>query len=670
MDAIIVKPEKFNFKHLPEYAAFVLREKLAEYSNSALRFSREEDLPLLKPLSKFSDSDLMAISIESSRVILEALAGNRIHLHIQQSVNKWITNQLEVIDKDEVVAEDITLVAFIRRKALSCFISDYTDDHELKKKLIREIDTFTTREELVSYNAYIKMQQEKLNKTNEDLAFQESLLLEAQEISELGSFFMDYVNPELSIVTPQMSKITGLPDFHAPEIFFMHIHPEDAPVAKEAWEKAYSEGGTFDYSCRFINNGIEKVLHSRGIVKKENGKAVNLRGTIKDVTKEHRLIRKLTDSEALNKLAQQLTHIGNWAWQIGTGIVEWSDEMYRIYGLEPQSETITLEKFLSLVHPDDREKRMAEIQEAVQTGVVKEYTLRAVNPDGTIKILRGHGSIETNALNEPVRMIGTCQDITREYYLNRELVALNNSLSLKNKELVSINRELESFNYVASHDLQEPLRKIMIYSDRLTEQAETLPQDARKSLDKVTSSAARMQRLISDLIEFSQLSSPSGAFTNVSINDILEDVKSNFSDQMEEYNAKIEVAQFPVIQAVPFQLTQLFTNIIGNALKYRKPNVSPVIKINWDILPAEERSENFFRISICDNGIGFESSQKENIFDLFRRLHANERYSGTGIGLAICKKIVTNHNGFIIAESEPGQGACFQIYLPESRLMK
>ena len=671
MHQININAAKFNFEYLPDFARFIRDEKLEEYAHHSIRFSREEDLPLLKPLSKFSEDELVALSMESSRELLTNLVNGTIADYIRNNVRNWIQNKLEVIDKDDVVAEDLTLVFFIRRKALGCFLADYTDDRELKRHILGEIDTYTTQEEVVSYNAYLRMQHEKLNKINADLEFHESLLLEAQEISELGSFYMDYLNPENSIVTPQVKKITGQEMDGDQEEFFNNIHPEDKESTRAAWENAYSEGGTFDFTFRYYLDGTEKRIHSRGLVKVEDGIPVNLRGTLRDITKEHQLVSRLTESEALHKQAEKLTHLGNWSWEIGSDKIIWSDEMFRVYGLEPQSETITFERFLSLIHPDDRERRVTEINEAVATGIVKDYTLKIVNPDGTIKVLKGRGNIISDSNRQPKFLIGTCQDITKEYHMNRELVALNDSLSQKNSELVSINKELESFNYIASHDLQEPLRKIRIYSGRLLEQAEMLPQDSKSSLDKVISSASRMQRLISDLIEFSQISSPAEAFENVSLDDLIHEIKSGFSHVIEEYEAIVRIGQLPEARVIPFQFSQLFTNIIANALKYRRDGVPPEIDITSEIVSEAATGEksakgDYLKISVCDNGIGFDSDQKEKIFDLFKRLHAAENYSGTGIGLAICKKIINQHNGFIKADSEKGKGSCFTIFLPHS----
>ena len=675
MNTIQVSAEKFNFKFLPAYADFLLKEKLEEFVALIIRFSKEEDLPLLKPFfSKFSEQELITMSLESYRMILKSFIEKTTHLLIEENVRKWVSNNLLVIDKDEINAEDISIAAFVKRKTYYYFLDDYTQNPLLIKNIREDVDRYTSHEELVSYNAYIKIQQEKLNKKNADLLLHEKLLLEAQEISEFGSYLIDHINPENTIITPQLSKITGLADFKDAEAFLKNVHPSDLSFFLEERKKAFTEGGKFDFEYNYFKDGVEKRFRSVSLVGFTDGKIASMRGTLKDITTEYQLIKKLTESEALHKQAQMLTHIGNWSWNITTNKVDWSDEMFRIYGLEPQSEEMTFERFISLIHPDYRERRIQEVQESLITLDAKDYTLKVQNPDGTIKMLKGKGKLELDENNKPLRLVGTCQDITKEYFLSAELINLNDSLLEKNAELERINKELESFNYVASHDLQEPLRKIQTFTNRLLEQIEEIPQPALNSIDKVITSASRMQSLIKDLIGFHQVSAAE-AYENVQLNTLLDEVKTAFIENIENKEAVIRVGNLPELKVIPFQFIQLFTNLIGNAIKYKKTDTVSEIDIHAEMIDAENiihkgvPSGKYVRLSVRDNGIGFEPEQNEKIFDLFKRLHGKEKYSGTGIGLSICKKIVHNHDGYILADGEKGIGACFYIYLPQSRLI-
>ncbi|MDZ4823423.1 MAG: ATP-binding protein [Flavobacteriales bacterium] len=244
----------------------------------------------------------------------------------------------------------------------------------------------------------------------------------------------------------------------------------------------------------------------------------------------------------------------------------------------------------------------------------------------------------------------------------------------KNKELERSNLELESFSYSASHDLQEPLRKIQVFAGRILLQEKH--NFSEKSIDyftRITSSAARMQNLIEALLSYSITDTNEKIFIPTNLTNVIEETKEDLQELIEQNNAVIESSALPIVNIIPLQFQQLITNIISNSIKYRKKNVNPVIKINAVKVSVSElkakvdsKADKFWKISITDNGIGFEPQYATKIFDLFQRLHGKDEYSGTGIGLATCKKIMRNHSGIIIAESEPDKGATFHIYLPFS----
>ncbi len=395
---------------------------------------------------------------------------------------------------------------------------------------------------------------------------------------------------------------------------------------------------------------------------------------------------QLQESETLNKQSQALTHIGNWMWHITEGNITWSDEMYRIYGLEPQSESITFERFISFIHPRDRDKRMSEIEESLKTHVAKDYMLRIINPDGTEKILKGKGDVVLDQNNNPEKLVGTCQDITIEYNLNRELTEkvkqfekLSASLAVKNDELNQINKELESFNYVASHDLQEPLRKIQTFISRINDKSkpELLSSGTLDYFNKILISSQRMQLLIEDLLTFSHTTSHQTAFSITNLNEVVNEVKNILAAGIEEKYAVIECPVLPNILAVPFQMQQLLVNLISNSIKYARADVAPHIVISCKLLKGKAlstfpaiASKQYIELKLSDNGIGFDEEHKDKIFGLFQRLHNKDKYSGTGIGLAICKKIVNNHKGFINAEGHPGKGSTFTVYIPMEKEKK
>ncbi len=249
------------------------------------------------------------------------------------------------------------------------------------------------------------------------------------------------------------------------------------------------------------------------------------------------------------------------------------------------------------------------------------------------------------------------------------LMRANEQLESLNAELVKSNRDLEQFAYVASHDLQEPLRKIQTFSQLIGDH----PDDKEKQKiyhQKISQAASRMQNLIRDVLSFSRISRTEEAFAMTDLNIIMENIKSDFELIIREKHAVINYPVLPVIRGIPLQLFQLFSNLISNSLKYNdKP---PVIQISfekptaWEIqgYPKLNPDFSYIKFVFADNGIGFEQEYSERIFDVFQRLHGKQTYSGTGIGLAICKKIVENHEGIIFARGIPQNGAVFTVILP------
>ncbi|QKZ13269.1 response regulator [Spirosoma sp. KUDC1026] len=273
----------------------------------------------------------------------------------------------------------------------------------------------------------------------------------------------------------------------------------------------------------------------------------------------------------------------------------------------------------------------------------------------------------------PSRWIGTFTDIQAQKQASEELeeqVNLRTSeLMLKNTELEQTNHELQQFTWVVSHDLKEPLRKIQLLNDTIKERFMKDNPDAVYYLDRSIRSSARMSLLINDLLAYSQISAPE-VFKTTNLNDLLNDLLLDFDDLISQKQAVVQIDPLPALDIVPTRIRQVFQNLISNALKFAREDVPPVITIRAELIATKaidgEPSEigPFCRITVQDNGIGFDEKFLSRIFIIFQRLHNRSTYEGTGIGLAIAKKNIDKHHGLISARSQPGQGASFILVLP------
>lgn len=333
--------------------------------------------------------------------------------------------------------------------------------------------------------------------------------------------------------------------------------------------------------------------------------------------------------------------------------------------------------WLQIIHPDDREENINVWMEAVKTGndFLLEHRFRRY--DGEYRWQLSRAIAQKDQFGNIQMWVGTSTDVEDQKnftsQLEKEVFERTAELESKNKDLIKMNIELESFAYISSHDLQEPLRKIQTFVSRLIDSDEqNISAKDKIYLHKIDTSAKRMQTLIQDLLIYSRTNSAERVFVPSNLDEIAEEVKSDFSERIEETNAIVNFHPLGYATVIPFQFRQLLHNLIGNALKFSKKEVVPYIEIKAknikgkNIKPDIDFPEKIYlHIQISDNGIGFDKEYKERIFDVFQRLNTENEFAGTGIGLAIVKKIVENHNGFITAESEKGKGATFDIYFPE-----
>lgn len=329
-------------------------------------------------------------------------------------------------------------------------------------------------------------------------------------------------------------------------------------------------------------------------------------------------------------------------------------------------EKVVGSSIFNFIHLDSQKEFSALLKESI-SGKSKGEVNLTVNG----AVLRVYISLKS--LQPKLPTVGIIiTDLTEKKKNETIILEYQKDLENKNLELVQSNAELASFAYIASHDLQEPLRKIQTFASRIVEiDFKNLSEGGKEHLNRMQNSAKRMQTLIDDLLTYSRTNTVEREFKSTDLNLLIEEVKADLKEELQQKNATIEATQMCRAVVIPFQFRQLFYNLISNSLKFSSPGSQPHIKIKSHIVKSEKLKEgrlfqenDYCHISISDNGIGFEQQYSEKIFELFQRLHGKAQYNGTGIGLAIVKKIVENHKGIITARSEIDKGAVFDIYIP------
>ena len=271
-----------------------------------------------------------------------------------------------------------------------------------------------------------------------------------------------------------------------------------------------------------------------------------------------------------------------------------------------------------------------------------------------------------------VGLVGVNRDITQQIRAEEALRKSDEKLRQFVTQLERSNRELQDFAYVTSHDLQEPLRKIVVFGERLKERnAGKFDPESLDSLDRMQEAAARMQTLINDLLAFSRVITRAQPFAPVNLAEVAAAVVDDLKDRIEQVKGRVEVGTLPVIEAEPLQMRQLLKNLIGNALKFRRPEEPPVVKVEAQIIPDPDTPEKqLCRLTVSDNCIGFDEKYLDRIFNVFQRLHSRNEYEGTGMGLAIVRKIALYHGGDVTAKSKPGEGSTFILTVPVTHPQK
>ncbi|HVK18576.1 MAG TPA: PAS domain-containing protein [Fimbriiglobus sp.] len=462
------------------------------------------------------------------------------------------------------------------------------------------------------------------------------------------------------------------------------IHPDDQPRTAERWQRALETGTRYQNELRLRRADgayhwfLAQALPMRG----PDGAVARWFGSAVDIDDQKRLQLELTQSmeryRLLTEAIPQVVWNANADGRVTYVNTRWLD----FTGLT--IETSRDRGWITAVHPDDAGRVADAWQQTVRTVADRfahEFRLRQAS-DGSYRWFLAVAVPLRRPDRTVDQWIGSMADIhdqkeharTLERMVSERTAELLQQVEDRRKaeeqarstavELARSNEELEKFAYVASHDLQEPLRKIQAFGDRLrAKYRDGLGDQGRDYLDRVLNSAGRMRRLIEDLLALSRVTTKGQPFAPVDLAAVAEGVLSDLEERIEETGAAVTVGPMPTIEADATQMRQLLQNLVGNALKFHRPGVPPAVSVQAEVVPDADGAADrpVCRITVTDNGIGFDVKYLDRIFQVFQRLHGRGEYEGTGVGLAICRKIVERHGGTITARSTPGAGTTFVV---------
>lgn len=493
------------------------------------------------------------------------------------------------------------------------------------------------------------------------------------DASELGTWELDLKTGEIE-TSPRFSLIfTGSvqQDFNLAKTR-LQIHPEDMERRNQAHKEA-RETGKLYFTGRIIwpDASIHWIESKGKVFYDRDGKPAHMIGTVQDITTEKQEQQILHESEQKFRLLANSMAQHVWTSDSQGNLNYFNQSVYDYSGLTP--EEILAGSWIQIIHPDDRQANIEAWTKSVKEGsdFIIEHRFR--NAAGAYRWQLSRAIPQRDAQGVIQMWVGTSTDIQeqRSFTDELELRVQERTLQMqqKNVELERMNRELQTFAYISSHDLQEPLRKIQTFSHLIINgEAANLSSKGLNYFERMRKSAERMQNLIDDLLAYSRTSSPEKTFENITLEQLLQEIKEEIAEELLQHNARIEMLHSENLSIIHYQFRQLLYNLISNSLKFKNTDKNPIITISASlsqghIMGMNPQSE-YHLLTFEDNGIGFDQKHALKIFEVFQRLHTKDSYEGTGIGLSIVKKIVDNHDGLITAESTPGVGTKFIIYLP------
>jgi PAS domain S-box-containing protein len=652
------KTDEYQSLYLKHYAGFVFKNKLEDFVASYLMSLHSYNVPLLQFFSHLSEQQLLAHARAGIVKLLTGIENEKAIEDVKENLKQWKQNLLPNIPREAISLKDITLIYSAQKISFQSFLPYYTTDVSVATQVFAEIDLFYKQVQEMALGILDLIRKEDYKKRLESDEKYRSLFENASDLIHIAD-----ANGCILYVNNAWSATLGYkPEELKGQPVFKYIKPDDVESFKAIRKKTFEERQTsVAVRINFLKSDGEEISVEGSINYKYKGDELEYTTALL-----HNITPKLKQEKQiqfyLDRLADQERNLRDIIEHAPDGVIV-IDKENRIILWNPKSEEI-----FGWTKEEATGKKLTDIiippaLRTAHTNGMKRFILtkeaKILNQTIEVPAVHKNGNqfyisltVSHSIQNGKDLFIAFLRDISKQK---------KNEVELENKrhQLEKSNKELEQYAWLTSHDLKEPLRKILTFSDALIKKDENgLTDQAKSYIGKIHTSAGRMKSLIEAVLAYSNVASDNDLFVKTDLNNILGGVLEDLEITIETKKALIKLDVLPVIEAIPVQMTQLFQNLISNSIKYTKPEKKP--EINISCIPKLEG----FEISIADNGIGFEEVYYEKIFQVFQRLHSRS-YEGTGIGLALCKKITDTHYGRIYVESKLGSGSIFTIYLPE-----
>lgn len=511
----------------------------------------------------------------------------------------------------------------------------------------------------------------KLQESDDQLRF-------AIEATELGTFDYDPVADAFKS-NNRLKDWYGLPaNAVIPlSLTIESIAEHDKQRVKDAIQTAlqYTYGGFYNIEYTIIHpvTRKERIVKAKGKVWFNNEKvAYRFNGTLQDITEQVAANNKMQNAEVLSRATAERLHLaldagklGSYELILATGEIHCTPQCKINFGT-PENETLNLEKLTANISPLDRQRVKQTRDEAIAEHKIYSIEYRIQPKDGDIRWVKVSGKTIYDEMDVPIKIIGVTLDISEQKFFTEEL---GRQVKERTLELERSNEDLMQFAHVTSHDLKEPARKVQTYADKLVNEfGKRIPKEGAAYLSKIQDATRRMFSMIDGVLNYSSITSEEHTIEQIDLNEIVNNIESDIELLISEKKGVIQREKLPVIEGAHILVYQLFFNILSNSFKFSKKELNSQVIISSSL--EKKDGVEFVKIKIKDNGIGFDKKQADKLFSAFSRLHLKDKFQGTGLGLALCKKIVERHGGSIVADGKENEGATFTVFLPIKQSQK